>query len=491
MAQTWYAQWRDNSPLRGRPVTWEVFKKTILDRFFPSEKREAKWWSSSTFIKDYAPSLVHDPRDEMNFFVTGVLDDMQEECHLAMGKDKKSLQASDSNDAPKKNRFYDLRSRREQETSPADHHVSTKSSQRTLARRNIEEQEVPNAPDVQPQGEVTNAKFWEAIRMLSQVVTNQIKEARIKEFLTLKQDTISVHEYGLNFTQLSCYASEMVKGMRRRMSLFVAGLGHASSKESRAAMVIGDMDISRLMNFKARMTQSEGSVAQGGSKAPVCTKSGRYHPVNCRDGQKGCYKCSQEGHFMRECPKNKLGVEIELNLHQLLHQIGLHPGEPLLGKKRERCSARDAGRSCCEKGGGEEIEEEGVGERETGRRTGRGRRRKREGKGEEEGKRGREEMGRLRSIVDAAGRSCVAARWSVEEEEKSEGESRRTSENERRGRWEKREGSLPSLGGGDSRRKEWMEIKGGGLETGERGEEEDEREKRGEEERVEEATGRG
>ena len=59
-----------------------------------------------------------------------------------------------------------------------DHHVSTKSSQRTLARRNIEEQEVPNAPDVQPQGEVTNAKFWEAIRMLSQVVTNQVWQMR-------------------------------------------------------------------------------------------------------------------------------------------------------------------------------------------------------------------------------------------------------------------------------------------------------------------------
>uniref|UniRef100_M1DHK3 Gag-pol polyprotein n=1 Tax=Solanum tuberosum TaxID=4113 RepID=M1DHK3_SOLTU len=41
------------------------------------------------------------------------------------------------------------------------------------ARRNVEEQELPNAPEVQPQGKVTNAEFREAIRMLSQVVTNQ------------------------------------------------------------------------------------------------------------------------------------------------------------------------------------------------------------------------------------------------------------------------------------------------------------------------------
>ena len=42
VAQTWYVQWTDNRPLRGGPVTREIFKKTFLDRFFPTEKREAK-----------------------------------------------------------------------------------------------------------------------------------------------------------------------------------------------------------------------------------------------------------------------------------------------------------------------------------------------------------------------------------------------------------------------------------------------------------------
>ena len=40
MARTWYVQWRDNRSLRGGPVTWEVFKKAFLDRFFPREKRK-------------------------------------------------------------------------------------------------------------------------------------------------------------------------------------------------------------------------------------------------------------------------------------------------------------------------------------------------------------------------------------------------------------------------------------------------------------------
>ncbi|WMV51630.1 hypothetical protein MTR67_045015 [Solanum verrucosum] len=64
------------------------------------------------------------------------------------------------------------------------------------ARRNVEGQELPNAPEVQPQGEVTNVEFREAIRMLSQVVTNQAGQqrgarqeeadtSRIREFLRM------------------------------------------------------------------------------------------------------------------------------------------------------------------------------------------------------------------------------------------------------------------------------------------------------------------
>ena len=38
VAQAWYVQWRDNMTLRGGTVTWEVFKKAFIDRFFPGEK---------------------------------------------------------------------------------------------------------------------------------------------------------------------------------------------------------------------------------------------------------------------------------------------------------------------------------------------------------------------------------------------------------------------------------------------------------------------
>ncbi|XP_010315742.2 uncharacterized protein [Solanum lycopersicum] len=134
---------------------------------------------------------------------------------------------------------------------------------------------------MQPQGEVTNAEFREAIRMLSKAVTNQVrkqrgdgqdmadtlriwdflrmkttsftsltttedpenfveelkkelKKAKVQEFLTLTQDSLSVYEYALKFTQLSHYAPEIVKNMRNKMSLFVGVLGRASSKEGSA-----------------------------------------------------------------------------------------------------------------------------------------------------------------------------------------------------------------------------------------------------------------
>ena len=46
------------------------------------------------------------------------------------------------------------------------------------ARRNVEDIEVPNARNMQPQGEVTNAEFHEVIRMLSKPVTNQVVQQR-------------------------------------------------------------------------------------------------------------------------------------------------------------------------------------------------------------------------------------------------------------------------------------------------------------------------
>ena len=52
VAQNWYVQWKDNRPLRGGPVTWEVFKKVLLIGSFLGRRGNPRWWISSTFVKE-------------------------------------------------------------------------------------------------------------------------------------------------------------------------------------------------------------------------------------------------------------------------------------------------------------------------------------------------------------------------------------------------------------------------------------------------------
>lgn len=67
----------------------------------------------------------------------------------------------------------------------------------------------------------------------------ELKETKAREFLTLKQDLLSVLEYGFKFFQLSHYALDMVKDIRSRMCLVVSKLGRSLSKEGKTAMLIG------------------------------------------------------------------------------------------------------------------------------------------------------------------------------------------------------------------------------------------------------------
>ena len=83
-------------------------------------------------------------------------------------------------------------------------------------------------------------------------------------------------------------------------------------------------------NFRVRPAQSQGSVEQGGKWAHACAMFGRIHPGKCRNVSKGCFKCGQEGHFMKECPKNMQGNENQGNKAQsssfaLLNHRDWHP----------------------------------------------------------------------------------------------------------------------------------------------------------------------
>ena len=79
LGQTWYVKFWEKRPLRGGPVTLDIFKNLFLDRFFPREMRDAKvvefinlrkggmsvieYSLKFTKLSKYSPSFVADPRD--------------------------------------------------------------------------------------------------------------------------------------------------------------------------------------------------------------------------------------------------------------------------------------------------------------------------------------------------------------------------------------------------------------------------------------------
>lgn len=83
--------------------------------------------------------------------------------------------------------------------------------------------------------------------LMKSFIPRELEEEKIGEFLTLNAEYMNVHEYSLEFTQLSRYAPKIVVDMRRRMGLLFTELSHWSSKEGKKVMLIGDIDLARLM----------------------------------------------------------------------------------------------------------------------------------------------------------------------------------------------------------------------------------------------------
>ncbi|XP_069152798.1 uncharacterized protein [Solanum lycopersicum] len=130
VAQIWCKMWQDSRVLGGVPVTWELFKTTFLNRFFPREMREAKveeftnLKQGSMIVKEYslkfvkisryATSLVSNSRDEMRRFLTGINGDLKKEWRSAMLHNNIDLsrlmvQVQQVKDSLKKRGVHDVR----------------------------------------------------------------------------------------------------------------------------------------------------------------------------------------------------------------------------------------------------------------------------------------------------------------------------------------------------------------------------------------------
>ena len=65
--------------------------------------------------------------------------------------------------------------------------------------------------------------------------------------MNLRQGNMTVQEYGLKFNQLSGYGPHMIADSRAQMNKFLYGVSDLVKTEFRNAMLLGDMNISRLM----------------------------------------------------------------------------------------------------------------------------------------------------------------------------------------------------------------------------------------------------
>lgn len=84
---------------------------------------------------------------------------------------------------------------------------------------------------------------------------------------------MSVQEYGLKFTQFSRYAPRIVSDPRAQMSKFLFGVFYLVKTECRSAMLLEDMNISRLMTHAQ---QVEGDKFREMAKGSKKARTGNY-----------------------------------------------------------------------------------------------------------------------------------------------------------------------------------------------------------------------
>ncbi|XP_069144426.1 uncharacterized protein [Solanum lycopersicum] len=95
------------------------------------------------------------------------------------------------------------------------------------------------------------AQTWCKIQHFWEDSSPEMKEAKVEEFINLKQGSMTVREYSLKFVKLSRYATTLVSNSRDEMSRFLTRINGDLEKECQFAMLHDNMDLLGLMSAVA------------------------------------------------------------------------------------------------------------------------------------------------------------------------------------------------------------------------------------------------
>ena len=99
---------------------------------------------------------------------------------------------------------------------------------------------------------------WEIFKVafLDWFFPRNMREDKVTEFINLHQGGKSVHEYSLEFIELSKYALSLVSDPRDQISRFVIGVLADLQEECQSAMLHENMNLSRLMVYARRVEEA-------------------------------------------------------------------------------------------------------------------------------------------------------------------------------------------------------------------------------------------